>query len=323
MSREPTAHSRSPLARRSHNRGRVTRSFLNIAHRGARAFAPENTLPAIRAAQRLGANVVELDVQMSRDGELVVFHDDTILRCSDGRHRFPEHTDYRVSAFTWDELSVLDVGAWYAHELARPAFERQPYLRDLTPEDIHEWVTPGDADEYESGHVRIPRLHDALITARDCQLSVVLDVKMGRVRPPGIAGRVVEVVRDLVMEDDTLMSSFDHGVLAEVRRLAPAMATGVLTSDRLYRVREYLQALDADALHPSEEAADGIDVAELTGAGVFVNVWTINARGRMGDLIDAGVTGIFTDYPNRLAAVLRETGRCVTLRPRLRRGRAG
>lgn len=297
----------------------MTRPFFNIAHRGARAFAPENTLPAIRAAGRLGANVVELDVQMARDGELVVFHDDTIFRCSDGLYRFPDHTDYTVSALTWDELSVLDVGTWYVHELARPASARQPYLRDLTPDEIREWITPADADEYESGHVRIPRLRDALTVARECQLSVVLDLKTVPHRRPGIAGRTVETVRDLGMEDETLISSFDHVLLAEVRRLAPAIATGVLTGDRLYRVREYLEALDADGFHPADDV-DRDTVESLTSAGLLVNVWTINARSRMRALIDVGVTGMFSDYPNRLAEVLRDAGGCTaTVRPSLRR----
>jgi len=299
----------------------VTRPLLNIAHRGARAFAPENTLPAIRAAERLGANVVELDVQISRDGELVVFHDETILRCSDGLYRFPEHSDYVVGAFTWDELSVLDVGAWYVHELGRPASQRQPYLRDLTPEELDEWVTPADADEYESGHVRIPRLRDALGVARDCHLSVVLDLKPTR-RHPETAGRTMEMVRDLGMEDETLISSFDHVLLAEVRRVAPTVATGVLTSDRLYRVREYLESLGADAYHPTDDI-DAETVASLTSAGFLVNVWTVNARARMRALIEAGVTGIFTDYPNRLGQVLRDAGNCVTQRPSLRRRRSG
>jgi glycerophosphoryl diester phosphodiesterase len=265
---------------------------------------------------------VELDVQMSRDGELVVFHDDTILRCSDGLYRFPDRTDYTVSAFTWDELSVLDVGTWYVHELARPASARQPYLRDLTPDEIRDWITPADADEYEGGHVRIPRLRDALAAARDCQLSVVLDLKTIPRRHPGIAGRTVETVRDLGMEDETLVSSFDHVLLAEVRRLAPAIATSVLTSHRLYRVREYLQVLDADAYHPADEV-DRETVESLASAGLLVNVWTINTRSRMRAIIDAGVTGIFTNYPNRLAEVLRESGRPATLRPSLRRSRSG
>ena len=116
----------------------------------------------------------------------------------------------------------------------------------------------------------------------------------------------------------TIVSSFDHVMLAEVRRLAPRIATGVLTSDRLYRVREYLEALDADAYHPADHV-DRATVKELTGAGLLVNVWTINTRPCMRALIDAGVTGIFTDYPNRLAEVVREAGCCVTLRPWFRR----
>lgn len=91
----------------------MTRPFLAIAHRGARACAPENTLPAIRAAQRTGANVVELDVQVSRDGELVVFHDDTILRCSDGLSRFPDHTDYALV-----EAGVTGIFTDYPNRLA-------------------------------------------------------------------------------------------------------------------------------------------------------------------------------------------------------------
>src|SRR5918912_629037 len=97
-----------------------SRFTLNIAHRGARAFAPENTIQAIRMAGRLGANAVELDVQMSRDGELLIFHDDDLLRCSDAQHKYPLHSDYSVCAFTWDELSVLDVGEWYVSELTKP-----------------------------------------------------------------------------------------------------------------------------------------------------------------------------------------------------------
>lgn len=308
------------------------RPFLNIGHRGARAFAPENTVPAIRLAQRLGANVVELDVQMSRDEELIVFHDDTLVRCSDGLFKFPDHTDYSVSSFTWPDLSVLDVGTWYVHELARPASQRQPYLGTLTAEEINEWITPEDAEEFESGSVRIPRLRDALTVARACQLGVILDLKTIPRRYPAIGRKTVALIRDLGMEHEAMISSFDHGLVAEARTLDATIATGALTTERLYRVREYLQALDADAYEPScggEQdivrrgvSPDDIDsgaIRELTEAGLWVNVWTENSTSRMRALIDAGVTGIITDYPNRLARVLTELGRSAPVRPRMRR----
>jgi glycerophosphoryl diester phosphodiesterase len=308
------------------------RAFLNIAHRGARAFAPENTIPAIRMARRLGANAVEFDVQMSRDGELIVFHDDDVTRCSDGVHKYPLHTDYAVSAFTWEELSALDVGLWYVHELAKAPLHRQAYLRDLHEEEVRQWMTPADADEYESGSVRIPRLEEALRVARECELVVVLDLKTIPRRYPLIAAETLAVIRDAGMEEETLITSFDHALLADVRRQNSTIATGVLTAERLHRPCEYVQALDADAFEPACAAdadvirrdpnPDHIDmelIADLTAAGVMVNVWTENAEPRMRTLIDAGATGIFTDYPNRLAHVLSIAGRETRTYPRLRR----
>jgi glycerophosphoryl diester phosphodiesterase len=306
--------------------------FLNIAHRGGRAFAPENTIPAIRLVRRLGANAVELDLQMSRDGELIVFHDDDVMRCSDGFYKYPLHNDYTVSAFTWEELLALDVGMWYVQELAKPPSRRQPYLRDLEEDEVRQCITMTDADEYESGSVRIPRLRDALLAARESELAVVLDVKTIPRRYPAIVTKALEVIADLGMEQQTLITSFDHVLLADVRRQNRTIATGVLTAERLHHPRDYVEALDADAFEPACTAeADvirrGVEpghidrelIAELTSAGLMVNVWTENAESRMRTLIDAGVTGIFTDYPNRLARVLSLTGREVPVCPRLRR----
>jgi glycerophosphoryl diester phosphodiesterase len=291
-------------------------SFLNIAHRGARAFAPENTLPAVRLAKRLGANVVELDVQMSRDDELVVFHDDTVVRCSDAVHTFTGRRDYAVGSFTLAELASLDVGTWFTHELAKPPGERQPFLRDLTAAEAARWISRADVEEYESGSVRIPQLREALTLAQQCGLAVVLDVKTIPGRYSGIAEQTVALVRELGMQDVTMITSFDHVLLADVRRQDSAIATGVLTGDYLRAPREYLEQLDADAFEPRISELDpdarGM-IRELTDAGLLVNVWTENDVSGMRALIDAGVTGIFSDYPNRLSEALAELGRPVGL----------
>jgi glycerophosphoryl diester phosphodiesterase len=106
----------------------------------------------------------------------------------------------------------------------------------------------------------------------------------------------------------------------------------VLTAERLHRPLDYVRALDADAFHPSctadadvlrrgiaPEPLDTALIAELTGAGIMVNTWTENSEARMRVLLDAGVTGIFSDYPNRLARVLVSTGYDTSSRPTLRR----
>lgn len=78
--------------------------FTVIAHRGASAYYPENTRAAFEAAIELGADMVEFDVQLSRDGEVVVFHDEKISRCTNGRGR--------ISDYTLAELRKLDAGSW-------------------------------------------------------------------------------------------------------------------------------------------------------------------------------------------------------------------
>lgn len=309
-----------------------TSPFLNVAHRGARALAPENTIPAIRMARRTGANAVELDVQMTRDGELVVFHDDDLIRCSDAVDKYPLHTDYTLGAFTLEELLVLDVGAWYVNELARAPLHRQRYLRDLVAEEVERWITPAEADEYQSGTVGIPPVKEALAVAHECEMIVVLELKTIPRQYPAIAAKTLALIRTLGMEHETLITSFDHTLLADIRRQDDVIATGVLTAERLYRPREYVLALDADAFEPAcaadadvirrgvaPEDLDTEMIGELTSAGVMVNVWTENAESRMSALVDAGVTGIFTDYPNRLAHVLAAAGREAPIRPRLRR----
>src|SRR3954453_9536449 len=91
---------------------RRSTSPLNIAHRGASAELPENTLPALRRGGERGADMVEIDVQRSADGALVVMHDPTLTRTTNVRAVFPHRSPWRVSDFTLEELRRLDAGSW-------------------------------------------------------------------------------------------------------------------------------------------------------------------------------------------------------------------
>jgi len=102
-----------------------------IAHRGASYDAPESTTPAYLLAREQGADYLELDLQRTRDGVLVVVHDDVLLRTSDVAERFPERKASPVSAFTLAELKTLDAGSWFNQaypERARPSFRKLPIL---------------------------------------------------------------------------------------------------------------------------------------------------------------------------------------------------
>ena len=89
---------------------------LNIAHRGACSLAPENTLVAGRKALELGADMWELDVRMTADGELIAIHDSTLERTSDVKEVFPNRRPWRVSDFNLDEIRLLDFGSWFEEQ---------------------------------------------------------------------------------------------------------------------------------------------------------------------------------------------------------------
>jgi glycerophosphoryl diester phosphodiesterase len=118
-----------------------------IAHRGASYDAPESTKPAYLLARELGADYLELDLQRTRDGVLVVVHDDELSRTSNVAERFPERSKSPVSAFTLAELKALDAGSWYNQaypKRARPAFEK---LSILTLDEVID-IAEGNPDRH-------------------------------------------------------------------------------------------------------------------------------------------------------------------------------
>ena len=91
---------------------------LVVAHRGASADAPENTLSAVRAALVRDSDLVEVDVQRSKDGALVLMHDTTLSRTTNARNLFPTRGPWLVGQFTYAELSRLDAGSWKGPQFA-------------------------------------------------------------------------------------------------------------------------------------------------------------------------------------------------------------
>ncbi|MCB9925933.1 MAG: glycerophosphodiester phosphodiesterase [Planctomycetaceae bacterium] len=292
---------------------------LNIAHRGARAFAPENTLPAVEKAQSLGCEMVELDVQLSKDGVPVVHHDDQLTRCTDVRQRHPGRTSYFVSDFAWDELRQLDAGSWYVDQLSLRHDLRDTFLQSLTDAETDQFVHARERDFFASGEVHVPSLQQILNLVSSSKMLVNIELKNLPRLYPELATVVVNLVEAEGLEERVLISSFDHELLKVVRQRSRNIATGVLTHSRLACTPEYLKLLDADAYHPGcngefdslgfgsiSGELDSRGIAELRVCGYGVNVWVCNDKEQMRKLVAAGVTGIFSDFPNRVNDVLRE-----------------
>lgn len=290
-------------------------AVLNIAHRGARAYAPENTLAAFAKAKTFGCQMFEIDVHMSRDGELIVHHDDHLTRCTDVKAKFPGRAAYYVSDFTRDELSLLDAGSWYVEQLSLPAARRQSFLQGLTDEEMERHVSAHDRELYASGEITLPTLRQALELAGNAGMMVNIELKMLPRMYPGLTDAVVGLVEAMDMAHRVLISSFDHEQLTAVRRLTNIIATAVLTGDRIAKPGEYLKLLDADAYHPGTESLgfssltrklDPCGIINVRESGRGVNVWTCNDQNEMRQLIAAGVTGLISDYPNRVSEVLAD-----------------
>ncbi len=223
---------------------------LNIGHRGASRAFPENTLAAFRAACDAGADMCELDVQLSRDGAVVVIHDDTVDRTTNGRGA--------VAELTLAELKSLDAGR-------------------------------GE---------RIPTLEEVFATtAGRCGLNVELKI-------PGLEPQVAEIMRKYDAIETSMVSSFDWGALEAMRTIAPEIRAGVLAEKKPERMLEAAARLHAYAVNPRFDLATPDFCIAAHARGFKVLVWTVDRPEQMRALIDAGVDGIMTNYPDRMRSVL-------------------
>ena len=267
---------------------------LNVAHRGGRGHAPENTLPAFELGAHMGAHMFELDVHVTGDGQVVVHHDDDVLRCTDAAMRFPERASYFISDFSLAELQSLDAGSWFARK---------------HPAQAHALEGPEA--------IRIPTLEQVLELAHGLKRLVNVELKTLPRMYRELVPKVFACIDRFDMREQVLITSFDHLQLKSVRAHCQRVATGVLSAGRLACIPEYLQLLDADAYHPGcagtfdslgFHSVDGIlntdTIEAVRAAGKHVNVWTCNESGQMRQLLAAGVTGIITDFPDRLASIL-------------------
>ena len=268
---------------------------LVIAHRGASGLAPENTLAAFRLALALGADGVELDVQLSADGEPVVIHDARVNRTTDRTGA--------VASLTAAELAACDAGSWFARRLAR-----RPRIRAMANSVANLTKAGGLPFAGES----VPALRDVLRLAASAKARrVYVEVKGGRGRDSQpLLDAVLALVREHRMERAVTLLSFDHQAVKRAKAEAPRLRTaatfglpgrGHLTARAIIRAVEGAGA-DEAALHYG--LATRRTVAALHERGISVVVWTANSKLIMRRLLAVGVDAIMTNYPNRLADVL-------------------
>jgi len=269
------------------------------AHRGARSFYPENTLPAFLKAVELGADAVELDLCVSGDGRIVVSHDPCLSAgsCLDPEGRKVSEKDerrYLLYHMKYAEIVRFDCG------LVQPGFPGQRRVRASKPllEEVF-----GEVEGRLSG------------LARPGGIRYNLEVKSwsgkdGLLHPPPgeYAGLLCDLLKASGIASRCIVQSFDERLLREVARIDAGVCLGLLVH-RAGEVRRVLDRLGfvPAYVNPSFRAIDEGLVSMLQGFGARVVPWTVNVAADMLALHRRGVDGIITDCPE-IALGLRNAG---------------
>lgn len=251
--------------------------FLPFAHRGGSKRWPENTLFAFENAYQLGFRWIETDVHLTKDGRIVVHHDETLERCSDGRGRVDEHT--------LEELQRFDAG--------------------------YQFTADGTRFPYRGQGITIPHLEEAFALHEDLHLNLEM-----KGRDPRIADALWDFIEAHGVHDRVLVASAHDPLTDRFRELADDRVVtspgvrGILQFWLAVRSRTHrflkvpFHALQVPPFHERLRVVDERFVAAAHHHGLKVHVWTIDDPLEMRRLHKLGVDGIMTDRPEVLLDTL-------------------
>ncbi len=236
-----------------------------IAHRGASGHAPENTTASVLKAIEMKADHIEIDVQQSKDGKVVVIHDNSLDRTTNGTGD--------ILNFSCDELKKLDAGSWFD---SRFKGEKIPLLEEVAE------IVKGKA-------------------------GLIVEIKNGSEFYPDIEKNVWDTIKRTGLEDNAVISSSRITVLSKIKSIAPEARLGkIITPNELWRSlfqpNSFIFKLGLinhiTDLHPHWSFVDKnfIQYAEKHNLNVYP--WTVNKERKMRTMINRGVNGIITNYPD-------------------------
>ena len=248
---------------------------LVVAHRGGAALAPENTLAAFDNALRIGVDMVECDVHLSKDGELIVMHDSDVSRTTDGAGQITQMTLAEIRRL--NAAAKFGSGTWAA----------QPP----------------------------PTLSEVLDLIKDkAGVQIEIKTAAGNMRYPGIEKQVADSLNVRGMTDKALVISFDFPTLKDVKAIDPRIKTGALVNAQWMMARmakspeqildEVVQATSADYFLPTSGSVNEALVKATHAKGLKLGTWTVDTTSEMERLAGWGVDAITSNKPYELKRAL-------------------
>ncbi len=236
----------------------VTNKCLIIAHRGASSFAPENTTAAFRKAVELNADAIEFDVKLTKDGEMVIIHDQLLERTTNGSGK--------VIDCTYEELYRLDAGSFFSEEFKG---EKIPLLKNVLEQFSDKLLINIEITNYKSSH-------------------------------DGLAGNIAALVKAMGIEKRVFFSSFLPKNLKITSEILPEVPTALLTLPGLPGLLSrsgLFYKISPQLIHPYYKDISAAYIKRQHAKGRKVNVWTVNQKEDMQEMIKLEVDGLITDDP--------------------------
>jgi glycerophosphoryl diester phosphodiesterase len=252
-------------------------SVITTAHRGASAYAPENTLAAFQVGIDQHSTWIESDVQLTKDGEAVLMHDTTLKRTTNVEEVFPDRAPWNVRDFTLAEIKQLDAGSWFGPEFA------------------------GE---------KVPTLAEMVEQVRSSRSGIIMELKSPELYP-GVEQKVIDVfdsfpgyVTSALAAGRLSVQSFNWQSMKTYAQLSPETPVGLLGAPAVADLPAYAEW--AEQINPSSGQTTEAYVDAVHAAGMDVNVWTVNDAPTMTRLLDWDVDGIITNNPDVLENLLHE-----------------
>ena len=238
-----------------------------VAHRGFSGAAPENTIAAFKKAIEVDSDMIECDVHLSKDGEVVVIHDDTLKRTTNGNGK--------VRDLTLRELKRLDAGAWFGAQFSG---EKIPALKEVLE------LTRG----------KIP-------------LQVELkEGDLGQPAMIELVDRSFQEVEKAGMLDQVLFSSFNLSAIERIREKNPNLPLALIYNKPWNSPQEITGGNPFPVLSCSGKVLNPANASRARQQGIKVLVWTLNTEEQMEHFLKVGVDGIVTNYPDKLITILKK-----------------
>ena len=249
------------------------KDILNVSHRGASGYAPEHTLVSYDMGEKMHGDYIEIDLQMTKDGQLIAMHDEKLDRTTDGTGN--------VKDYTLEQIKQLDAGSWFNEKY--PQYAKPEYVGLKVPSLEEVFQKFGKNANYYI-ETKSPNIYPGMEKEL---LRLVNEYKINK---------KTLLVQSFSPESLKIMHELDSSV--QLVQLLSYRSYATITDAEIAEVKKYAMGVGPNHTYLNEEY-----IQKIVGSGLEIHPYTVNDKERMKQLIDWGVTGMFTNFPDLLHEV--------------------